>query len=272
MPRIVSFHKLLDQLKPSPKMPAVFLGHGNPMYAITDNEFATNWRKLGDRLPTPQAILCVSAHWETRDTTLVQVTGQPKTIHDFYGFPQELFDVQYAASGAPDVARNAAALLKDHVTHETMEWGLDHGAWSVLRHLFPNADVPVFQLSINMSMSLAEQYELAQQLQPLREQGVLIIGSGNVVHNLRQIRQDGGQHDWALEFDQLVADNLEQGDHNSLKQLQLQNSLFRVAHPTFEHFAPTIYVAAVAQKDDQLSFFNDQIDMGSLSMRSFVYF
>ncbi|MFT6657851.1 MAG: 4,5-DOPA dioxygenase extradiol [Maritalea sp.] len=272
MPRVVRFKALLDQLKPSPKMPAVFLGHGNPMYAITDNQFAQNWRLLGEKLPTPQAILCVSAHWETHGTTLVQVSEQPKTIHDFGGFPQALFDVQYPAIGAPDTARAVAAILQDHHGHETMEWGLDHGAWSVLRHLFPNADVPVFQLSIDMSLGLSGQYALSMQLRELRARGVLILGSGNVVHNLRRIRAEGGEHDWAIEFDQFVADKLESGDHAALANIQPEDPLFAAAHPTFEHFSPALYVAAVADKKDQLAFFNDHMDMGSLSMRSFVYF
>lgn len=272
MPKVVDFKDLLDQLKPSPKMPVVFLGHGNPMYAITDNEFSKNWRLLGARLPRPQAILCISAHWETRGTTLVQVGEQPKTIHDFYGFPQAMFDVQYPAPGAPEVSRDVAAILKDHEGHESMEWGLDHGAWSVLGHLFPHADVPVFQLSVNMSLTLTEQYELATQLGQLRERGVLVMGSGNVVHNLRSIRQDGSQQDWAVEFDQSFALGLEQGDHRSLMDYQAMGSIFKQAHPTAEHYAPAIYCAALARSDDQLSFFNQKIDMGSLSMRSFVYF
>ncbi|MCZ4273667.1 4,5-DOPA dioxygenase extradiol [Maritalea porphyrae] len=272
MPAVIDFQALLDQLKPSPKMPALFLGHGSPMYAITSNEFSKSWQQLGEKLPTPQAILCVSAHWETRGTTLVQVSERPKTIHDFYGFPQELFDVQYPAVGAPDAAREVAALLQDHNGHETMEWGLDHGAWAVLRHLFPAADVPVFQLSIDMSMSLADQYDLAAQLRSLREKGVMIIGSGNVVHNLHVARADDEQRDFALEFDHYVGNYLRDGDHAGLTGLQSKQTLFAKAHPTFEHFSPAIYVAAVAHEGDQLAFFNEHVNMGSISMRSFVYF
>jgi len=272
MPRVVDFQALLDQLKPSPKMPALFLGHGSPMYAITNNEFAKSWQQLGEKLPTPQAILCVSAHWETRGTTLVQVSTKPETIHDFYGFPQALFDVEYPAPGAPDVAREVAAMLQDHHGHETMEWGLDHGAWSVLRHLFPQANVPVFQLSIDMSQSLKDQYELARQLRSLREKGVMIIGSGNVVHNLRALRPEGEQQDWALAFDHQVEQFLQNGDHVGLTQLQSNQHLFAAAHPTYEHFSPAIYVAAVADEGDQLAFFNAQVNMGSISMRSFIYF
>ncbi|MGJ8529078.1 4,5-DOPA dioxygenase extradiol [Maritalea sp.] len=272
MPQVVKFEHFLESLKPSPKMPMVFLGHGNPIYAITDNRFAKNWRTLGDLLPRPQAILCISAHWETNGTTLVHVGKQPKTIHDFYGFPQALFDVEYPAIGAPDTAREVARLLKDHNSHETEEWGLDHGAWAVLRSLFPNADVPVFQLSIDMSLPLQSQYELASNLAQLREKGVLIIGSGNVVHNLRKIPRDGQVQDWAQEFDQLVETQLVDGDHAPLFDMSDKQSLFQMAHPTWEHYSPMLYIAANAKADDQLTFFNEELDLGALSMRSFVYF
>ncbi len=270
MPRIVRFEDMLGLLKPSDKMPVLFLGHGNPLYAITDNVFAKNWRKLGDRLPKPQAVLCISAHWETRGTTLVHVGKQPKTIHDFYGFPQAMFDVQYPAPGAPDIAQKTVDLLVNHHGEESMEWGLDHGAWAVLRHLFPEADVPVFQLSIDMSLSLADQYELAKELTQLRHQGVLIVGSGNVVHNLRQVDMQGKTKDWAIEFDVRFAELLAKGDHKALTDMSAWGTLFRQAHPTHEHYSPAIYLAALTNAQDELAFFNDQMDMGSISMRSFI--
>lgn len=270
-PRKITFEQMLGQLKPSEKMPVIFLGHGNPLYAINDNPFAKNWRALGQKLSRPQAVLCISAHWETRGTTLVHVGQQPKTIHDFYGFPQPLFDVQYPAPGAPDIAKRAVELLVDHHGVESQEWGLDHGAWAVLRHVFPDADVPVFQLSIDMSLGLREQFELAKNLKALRHQGVMIIGSGNIVHNLRQIRMDGKESDWAIEFDQRFSTLLEDGNFSDLVSHDYWGSILNVAHPTLEHFAPSIYCAALAEAGDDIAFFNDQIDMGSLSMRSFIY-
>jgi 4,5-DOPA dioxygenase extradiol len=258
-------------LPASPRMPTLFVGHGSPMNAITDNAYSRSWGKLGESLPTPAAILCVSAHWMTRDTTLVHVGSRPKTIHDFGGFPQALFDAQYPAPGAPDVAKAAIELVRSSHLKGDTEWGLDHGAWSVLIKMFPKADIPVFQLSLDLGKPPSEHYALAQELKPLREKGVLIVGSGNIVHNLMALSRSGGApYDWAEDFDARAADAISRRDFAALaKPLSLARTL-QLAHPTLEHYLPVLFPLGVADEKDELSFFNASIDMGSISMRSFV--
>ncbi|TDQ67347.1 4,5-DOPA dioxygenase extradiol [Maritalea mobilis] len=272
MLKSLRFDQMLDQLAPAERAPIVFLGHGNPLYAITDNAFAKSWQQLGEKLARPQAILCISAHWETRNSTLVHVGAMPKTIHDFYGFPQELFDVQYPAAGAPELAQEVALMLKNHAAIPTEEWGLDHGAWAVLRHLYPDADIPVFQISINRDLGFADQVALGRDLKALRDRGVLILGSGNLVHNLRAISRDVEAFDWAQEFDQKVADYLTDRNFADMANPDQYGTLLPQAHPSVEHFAPAFYCAGLVDQKDQLAFFNDQFDMGSLSMRSFIYY
>jgi 4,5-DOPA dioxygenase extradiol len=258
-------------LPATPRMPTLFVGHGSPMNAITDNAYSREWKKLGSSLPTPSAILCVSAHWMTRGTTLVHVAKHPKTIHDFGGFPQALYNAQYPAPGAPDVARAAIELVRSSHLKGDTEWGLDHGAWSVLIKMFPRADIPVFQLSLDLSKPPSEHFELAQELKPLREKGVLIVGSGNIVHNLMALVRGGGKpYDWAEDFDPRAAEVISNRDFRALaRPLSLARSL-PLAHPTLEHYLPVLFPAAVADDKDELSYFNTGIDMGSISMRSFV--
>ena len=258
-------------LPATPRMPGLFVGHGSPMNAITDNAYSREWKKLGDTLPTPSAILCVSAHWMTRGTTMVHIGPRPKTIHDFGGFPQALFEAQYPAPGAPDVANATIELVRSSHLKADTEWGLDHGAWSVLIKMFPKADIPVFQLSLDLTRPPSEHFELAQELKPLREKGVLIVGSGNIVHNLMALVR-GGSHayDWAEDFDARAAQAIGNRDFGALaKPLSLARTL-PLAHPTLEHYLPVLYPAAVADDNDELSFFNTGIEMGSISMRSFV--
>jgi 4,5-DOPA dioxygenase extradiol len=193
-------------------MPAVFLGHGSPMNAIEENAYSRSWAELGQALPRPQAILVISAHWMTRGSTLIDVSAVPRTIHDFFGFPAELFAVQYPAAGAPEMAQEVAALLASHHVKGDDTWGLDHGAWSVLTWLYPKADVPAFQLSIDMTGDLPHHLEIGRALANLRNRGVLILGSGNIVHNLCAMRSDTAPYDWAEEFDALFADKLTAGD------------------------------------------------------------
>jgi 4,5-DOPA dioxygenase extradiol len=251
-------------------MPTLFVGHGSPMNAITDNAYSREWRKLGETLPTPSAILCVSAHWMTRGTTLVHVAPHPKTIHDFGGFPQALFDAQYPAPGAPDVAQATIELVRSSHLKGDTEWGLDHGAWSVLIRMFPKADIPTFQLSLDLAKPPSEHFALAQELKPLREKGVLIVGSGNIVHNLMALVRGGQPYDWAEDFDARAAKVIGERDFAALaKPLSLARTL-QLAHPTLEHYLPVLFPAAVADAKDELSFFNIGIDMGSISMRSFV--
>jgi 4,5-DOPA dioxygenase extradiol len=265
-----SAREAFKDLPATPRMPTLFVGHGSPMNAITDNAYSREWRKLGETLPTPSAILCVSAHWMTRGTTLVHVAPHPKTIHDFGGFPQALFDAQYPAPGAPDVAQATIELVRSSHLKGDTEWGLDHGAWSVLIRMFPKADIPTFQLSLDLAKPPSEHFALAQELKPLREKGVLIVGSGNIVHNLMALVRGGQPYDWAEDFDARAAKVIGERDFAALaKPLSLARTL-QLAHPTLEHYLPVLFPAAVADAKDELSFFNIGIDMGSISMRSFV--
>jgi 4,5-DOPA dioxygenase extradiol len=267
----VSASDAFKDLPSSPRMPTLFVGHGSPMNAITDNAYSREWHKIGESLPTPSAILCVSAHWMTRGTTLVHIAPHPKTIHDFGGFPQALFDQQYPAPGAPDVAQATIELVRfSHLKGDT-EWGLDHGAWSVLLRMFPKADIPVFQLSLDLSKPPSDHYALAQELKPLREKGVLIVGSGNLVHNLMMlVRGATAAYDWAEDFDARATEAINRRDFAALaKPLSLARTL-PLAHPTLEHYLPVLFPLGVADDKDELSFFNTGIDMGSISMRSFV--
>lgn len=271
MSAITDLHALRDRLKPSARMPLVFLGHGSPMNALEDTEYSRTWTALGQSLPEPAAILVVSAHWMTKGTTLVDVSALPKTIHDFYGFPDALYAMDYPAPGDPALAREVASLLASHHAAEDDTWGLDHGAWTVLRFLYPQAKVPVFQVSIDMARGLEHQLEVGRTLAQLRDRGVLILGSGNVVHNLRAMRFGGQPQDFALEFDRLFADRLEARDLKPLADREGLGSLLRMAHPTVDHYMPALTIAGASDTRDTLTFMTDAIDLGSVSMRSFVF-
>jgi len=269
--------RTLDDLKqglaPSDRMPVVFLGHGSPMNAIEDTAYSRAWTELGRTLPRPKAILVVSAHWMTRGTTLVDVSAMPKTIHDFYGFPDALFAQRYPAQGAPGMAREVVSLLASHHAEEDDTWGLDHGAWTVLKFLYPGADVPVFQVSIDMGRGLEHQLEIGRTLSELRDRGVLILGSGNVVHNLGAMKwgQGARPHDFALEFDTLFADRLGDRDFAALADRQGLGPLLRMAHPSVDHYMPALTIAGASDARDDLTFMTDAIDLASISMRSFVF-
>lgn len=271
MSAITDLHALRDRLAPSARMPVVFLGHGSPMNALEDTQYSRAWTALGESLPQPAAILVVSAHWMTRGTTLVDVSAMPKTIHDFYGFPEPLYAMDYPAPGNPALAREVVSLLASHHSAEDDTWGLDHGAWTVLRFLYPQAKVPVFQVSIDMSRGLDHQLEVGRTLSQLRDRGVLILGSGNVVHNLRAMRWGGQPLDFALEFDQLFASRLEARDLKPLADREGLGALLRMAHPTEDHYMPALTIAGASDARDQLTFMTDAIDLGSVSMRSFVF-
>lgn len=266
-----SLISLRDSLSPTARMPLVFLGHGSPMNAIEDTAFSRAWSELGRALPRPTAILVVSAHWATNGTTLVDVSAAPRTIHDFYGFPPALYAETYPAPGEPNLAREVAALLSSHHAEEDDRWGLDHGAWTVLKFLYPGADVPVFQLSIDMSKPLAWHLETGRTLSELRDRGVLILGSGNVVHNLRALRPGGQPHDFALEFDALFADRLAARDFAALADRDGLGTLLRMSHPSEDHYVPAITIAGASDERDDLTFMTDAIELGSVSMRSFVF-
>jgi len=254
------------------RMPVLFVGHGSPMYAIEENEFVETWRKLGSELPKPKAILAVSAHWETRGS---QVTSMqhPQTIHDFGGFPQALFDVQYPAPGSPELANETIQAVKGSPITTDDRWGLDHGTWSVIRRIYPNADIPIVQLSLDYNKTPQEHYDMAKELASFREKGILIVGSGNIVHNLRQVAWDKKDdeefgHDWALEanalFKKLILDN----NHQALIDYKSLGSAVQLAAPTPDHFLPLLYALALKHMDEDVSFFNDKAVMGSLTMTS----
>ncbi len=267
-----SMKDLKERLKASDRMPLVFLGHGSPMNAIEDTTYSRSWAELGRTLPRPQAILVVSAHWMTRGTTLVDVSRLPKTIHDFYGFPPELYAVDYAAPGAPDIAKEVTTLLASHHAQGDDTWGLDHGAWSVLRWLYPDHDVPVFQLSIDMTKDFDWHVQIGKDLAELRNKGVLILGSGNVVHNLRAMRYGISPYDWAVEFDKRFADRLADRDIAAIADRRGMGQLLQMAHPTPDHYIPALTIAGAADEKDQLAFMNASIDIASVSMRSFVFY
>lgn len=250
------------------RMPVLFVGHGSPMNAIEENEFSRSWKQLGQSLARPKAILCVSAHWMTSGNTYVTVMDKPKTIHDFGGFPQELFAAQYPAPGATEIAQETIALVNKTTIRPNHDWGLDHGCWSVLLKMYPKADIPVFQLSLDLNKPPQWHYELAQQLKSLREKGVLILGSGNIVHNLGIMQWGNQAYDWAIEFDQWSKERLEAGDHQALIDYSKKGKIAQLAIPTNEHYLPMLYAIALQDKKDELKFFNEKTLMGSVSMRS----
>lgn len=262
---------LADAPARSDRMPALFVGHGSPMNAIEENRFSKKWQELGRTLPRPEAILVVSAHWLTKGTK-VTAMEKPRTIHDFGGFPQALFDQQYPAPGSPAIAKatQEAVLPQNHVTFDE-EWGFDHGSWSVLTQMYPSADIPTLQLSIDYNMSPDKHFELGQQIAALRDKGVLIMGSGNIVHNLRALTFDGKSYDWAQEFDAKVGGMIASGDRKAVLEFQKWGSIAKMSHPTYEHFLPLFYILGAAGEKDTPSFFNEGIDLGSISMRSVIY-
>lgn len=263
---------LAETFAPTEKMPVLFLGHGSPMNAIEENEFVQGFRSVAAGLPKPRAILCVSAHWETRGT-FVTAMPNPPTIHDFGGFPKALFDVQYPAPGSPTLARETKALVKKTEVGLDDKWGLDHGAWSVIKHLYPKADVPVIQMSLDHYQNPEYHYELARELSSLRRKGILIIGSGNMVHNLGMVAWDklnavDYAYDWAREASEKMNRFILEGDHQSLVKFRSQGKAFDLAIPTPEHFLPLLYTVALKDEKDEVSLFNDKAVAGSLTMTS----
>jgi len=273
MMKLRELRKQVESYKNTPLMPVVFVGHGTPMNAIEDNEFVREWSKLGAELPRPQAILCISAHWETKGT-YVTAMDMPKTIHDFYGFPRELYDQQYPAPGSAEVS----SMIKDHISivEQDYEWGLDHGSWSVLKHIYPQADIPVVQLSIDHFKDAQYHYNLARELSFLRTKGVLIVGSGNMIHNLRMIKVEGDDfnagygYDWAFELNDIFKNKILNRDHHALTDYSRIHDAARLAIPTPEHYIPLLYILALQKKDEEVRFFNDKVIAGSLSMTSLV--
>jgi 4,5-DOPA dioxygenase extradiol len=254
----------------SHRQPAVFAGHGSPMYALQPNRFTAAWAALGKSLKRPDAILVISAHWVTRGTWVTAMT-KPKTIHDFGGFPPALFEIQYPAPGSPALADRIEELLNIPIVLEENEWGIDHGAWSVLKYLYPNADVPVVQLSLDGSKSARQHYELAKQLIPLRDENILILSSGNVVHNLRTMdwQTDAQPYPWAKQFNDFFISEILVGHHESLIEWEKYGDTAHLSVPTAEHYWPALYTLALQQEGEHANIFVDGIEMSSISMLGF---
>lgn len=266
--------KIIKDLMSNPEngeeMPVLFVGHGSPMNAIEENEFSRTWKELGHRIPEPRAILCISAHWETKGT-YVTVSPDPQTIHDFGGFPKELYEVQYPAPGSPELAVEVQQLIQSAEVFPDDRWGLDHGAWSVIRHMYPEAKIPVIEMSMDYTRDPAFHYSLAKELVSLRKKGVLIIGSGNIVHNLRLVSWEHANEpeygfDWALvareKLNNLILDN----NHQELINYRKLGREIQLAVPGPDHFLPLLYTLALKDNKDNISLFNDKTIMGSLSM------
>jgi 4,5-DOPA dioxygenase extradiol len=253
-------------------MPVLFVGHGSPMNAIEENEFVTEWQQLGKSLPLPAAILCISAHWETRGVFVTDME-KPRTIHDFGGFPGELYEMQYPAPGSPALAEEVIKIITKTEAAPDMRWGLDHGCWSVLKRMYPAADVPVIQLSLDTTKPAQFHYDLARELAPLRRKGILIMGSGNMVHNLgridwSKINTPGFGFDWAIEANDKMKKFILAGDHQSLINYRSHGKAFDLAIPTPEHYLPLLYAVALKEENDSIGIFNDKPVMGSLTMTS----
>ena len=254
------------------KLPVLFLGHGSPMNAIEENEFVAGFRKIGKEIPKPNAVLCISAHWETSGT-YVTAMDKPRTIHDFGGFPQELYQVQYPAPGCPDLAKETQQLVTTSQVGLDDKWGLDHGVWSVIKHLYPNADVPVIQMSLDRGRTPQQHYDLAKEIVSLRKKGVLIVGSGNMVHNLRMVaweklNADNYGYDWAIEANEKFKQFITNGEHQRLANYSAEGKPFQLAIPTPEHYLPLLYTLALKEDKEEISFFNDKAVGGSLTMTS----
>jgi len=257
----------------SEKMPVLFLGHGSPMNAIEENEFSLSWRNMAESIPEPKAILCISAHWETKGT-FVTAMQKPKTIHDFGGFPPELYKVQYPAPGSPELAVDIKKRVSKADVGLDEKWGLDHGTWSVIKHMYPLANIPVLEMSLDFYKKPLYHYELARELSMFRKKGVLIIGSGNIVHNLGLVAWDHAADpeygfDWAIQANDTFKKHILSGNHADLINYKNLGSEVQLAVPTPEHYLPMLYSLALKEDVESLSFFNDKAIMGSLTMTSF---
>ncbi len=270
--KLNELNKITTPFGNTDKMPVLFLGHGSPMNAIEENEFVTGFRNIGKEIPKPNAILCVSAHWETRGT-FITAMEKPKTIHDFGGFPQALFDVQYPAPGSPELAKETKGIIKKTEVGLDQSWGLDHGCWSVVKNMYPAADVPVIQMSLDYYQTPQYHYELAKELVSLRKKGVLIIGSGNMVHNLGMIAWDKLNtsdygYDWAIEASDKMKEYILDNDHQSLINYKSQGKAWDLAIPSPDHYLPLLYALALKEENEKVSLFNDKAVAGSLTMTS----
>lgn len=269
---IKELNKITTAFNSTDKMPVLFLGHGSPMNAIEENEFVAGFREVEKTISKPNAILCISAHWETNGT-FVTAMEKPQTIHDFGGFPQALFDVQYPAPGNPELAIETKSIVRKTEVGLDYKWGLDHGAWSVIKHMYPNADVPIIQMSLDYTLAPQYHYELAKELSSLRKKGVLIIGSGNMVHNLRLAAWDkiniaGYGYDWAIEASDAMKKYILNGNFQQLINYKSHGKAFDLAIPTPDHYLPLLYTLALKEANEKVSLFNDKAVGGSLTMTS----
>ena len=269
---ITNQNNLIHSSNNTGRMPVLFVGHGSPMYVIEENEFTETWKKLGETIPKPKSIICISAHWETRGTH-VTAMQTPQTIHDFGGFPSELYEIQYPAPGNPELAKEAIKAITGTQVQADEKWGLDHGTWSFIRRMYPKAEIPVIQMSLDYNKSPKEHYELAKELASFRDKGVLIIGSGNIVHNLRKVAWDKPDYeeygfDWALEANEILKKLIVADDHKKLINYELLGREVQMAVPTPDHYLPLLYALALKNGNEELSFFNDKAVMGSLTMTS----
>jgi 4,5-DOPA dioxygenase extradiol len=276
MKTIASFNRFTNELEENGTiMPVLFIGHGSPMNGIENNSFSNYWKQLAKEIPTPKAVLVISAHWMSKGTRITAMDF-PKTIHDFGGFPQELFDVQYPAPGNPELAKQTAMLVGSSQIELDHDWGLDHGTWTIVRHMYPDANIPVLQLSIDYTKSPQYHYELAKELYGLRKKGVLIFGSGNMVHNLQMVawdklNEDEFGFDWALQINDRFKEFISSGNHNELIKYERLGREARLAIPTPEHYLPLLYTLGLKGKKDIPGFFNDKAVGGSLTMTSVIF-
>jgi len=273
MTTLGSFKLITDAFKEEDeKLPILFMGHGSPMNAIEDNAFSQKWLAMGKEIPKPKAVLCISAHWLTKGTHITAME-HPKTIHDFGGFPKALFDVQYNAPGNPELARQTKELIKSTEVGLDHDWGLDHGTWSVVRQMYPEANIPVLQLSIDYNQPAKYHYQLAKELASLRKKGVLIMGSGNMVHNLGMVAWDKMNepdfgYDWAIEMNEKFKKDILDGNHEALINYQNYGVAGKNAIPTPDHYYPLMYILGLIEKNEKVTLFNDKVLMGSLTMTS----
>ncbi|MDD2447500.1 MAG: 4,5-DOPA dioxygenase extradiol [Tissierellia bacterium] len=253
------------------KMPVLFIGHGSPMNAIEDNEYSRTWRSIAEKIPKPEAILSISAHWFTKGTKVMN-EEEPKTIYDMYGFPKELYEVIYNSPGSPNIAKVSKDLISKETEYDN-SWGIDHGTWSVLVHMYPNRDIPVFQISIDANAPPETHYKIGKELRPLREKGVLIFGTGNVVHNLRLVDWHKGSKgfDWAYEFDDYIHENIETKNHNNIIKYNELGEIAKLAVPSPDHFYPLLYTIGASDEEDKVSVFNKSCELGSLTMTSYLW-
>ena len=253
------------------RMPVIFVGHGSPMNAIEDNDYSRTWQSLAKRIPRPEVILSISAHWYTKGTKIMN-EEKPETIYDMYGFPKELYEIVYNSPGSPSTAK----IVKDMISKETEydnSWGIDHGTWSILVHMYPDRDIPVFQISIDADAPPEVHYKIGEELKSLREDGVLIFGTGNVVHNLRLVDWHKGSKgfDWAYEFDDYIHENILKGNHNNIIKYAELGEIAKLAVPTPDHFYPLLYALGASDKKDKVSIFNKSCELGSLTMTGYLW-